>query len=114
LSSILVVRFIEMCMRVGKCHRTNAAAPADARTFRDMGLEAAIFVCLRRERQLMAQSICACLGDAQVTVASVWTGEEGRGGGVDGGGALAYARVYAACVCWCAQDKLLVQSGLTY
>ena len=53
--------------------RTNAATPADARTFRDMGLglsalcsdvasveiwEAAIFLCLRRERQLMAECVC--------------------------------------------------------
>ena len=63
--------------------------------------------CLPASRQLMAQSICGCLGDAQVTVASVWTGEEGRGGGGGGGGALAYARVYAACVlkisCLCNQ-----------
>ena len=37
MSSILVVRFIEMCM------------PADVRTFRDsLGLSTAIFVCLRR------------------------------------------------------------------
>ena len=82
--------------------RTNAATPADARTFRDMGLEAAIFVCLRRA--LMAESICGCLGDAQVTVVSDWTGEEGRGGGGGGGLSPAYARV--CCVWLCCQLKL--------
>ena len=53
---------------------------------------------------MMAQSICGCLGDAQVTVASDWTGEEGRGGGGGGGGAPAYARV--CCVWLCCQLKL--------
>ena len=60
---------------------------------------------------LMAQSICGCLGDAQVTVASDWTGEEGRGGGGGGGGAPAYARV--CCVWLCCQLKLWLWAGLS-
>ena len=67
--------------------------------------------CLPASRQLMAQSICGCLGDAQVTVASDWTGEEGRGGGGGGGGAPAYARV--CCVWLCCQLKLWLWAGLS-
>ena len=80
-----------------------AAAVASAlftRRFRFIGVLARVGfrVLAISVHTLMAQSICGCLGDAQVTVASVWTGGEGCGAGGGGGGALAYARVRVVCL----------------